>query len=235
MTTADSSDDHEIWYPVPDYPGYEFSSDHRFRVVATGKMMTVSDDGHGYLAVTLRGLSRWHTVRVHKVIATYIFGPPQDGLLTVHYDDVKHHNYPSNLSYATHRVNGLDRARNGRMPRGEDHHRRIITRELAIRVFELRREGLSLRRIGKTLSISLPVVCKILKAEGSNNFNISSEGLPHHGGGRLTESLAKEIHKLFAQGLRRVDIARQLELPAPADCVRDVVNGKTWRHVTIDG
>lgn len=62
----------------------------------------------GYLRVKIDG----HEEYVHRLVCLAFHGEPKSNDLEVaHYDDVKDNNIPSNLRWATHQDNVLDRYR----------------------------------------------------------------------------------------------------------------------------
>lgn len=124
----------EQWRPVVGYEGkYEVSDHGRVRSLdrvettkagvarpLTGRVLVQSTNGRGYLKVTLRSPAR--QVYVHTLVLEAFVGPRPEGLEARHHDDVREHNYPSNLVWGTRSENNYDRVRNGGHPMAAKTH-----------------------------------------------------------------------------------------------------------------
>ena len=101
----------EIWKPVNGYEGlYEVSSLGNVRSVEFRnnqmthkriKMMTPTDNGHGYMIVGLAGMGRRRNFYVHRLVAQ-AFIPNPDNLPAIdHIDHDRSNNQVSNLRWIT--------------------------------------------------------------------------------------------------------------------------------------
>lgn len=110
---------HEEWRDIQEYEGlYQVSSFGRVRGLdrvvkmkngghktIKGRIIKESDNGHGYMTVTLRSGNKPHRFYVHRLVAT-AFLANDKGLPEInHKDEVKHHNNVVNLEWCDHRYN----------------------------------------------------------------------------------------------------------------------------------
>ena len=118
----------ELWYGIPGFPGYEFSSHYRVkskdRVVQShrngkpvqvnyrGKILKFSELGNGYKTVTPCNEKGQRTFYLHELVML-VFGPPCPGVRgsgsddwTIdHIDNDKTNNDISNLQWIRHHKN----------------------------------------------------------------------------------------------------------------------------------
>jgi hypothetical protein len=92
----------EIWRRVPGL-ALEASSEGRVRNSVTKKLRALSDNGKGYLAVSVGSSSR---KKVHRLVAAAFHGPSDR--LVRHLDGDKLNNRPQNLAYGSVSDNQLD-------------------------------------------------------------------------------------------------------------------------------
>lgn len=127
MATFDPTTPDEVWYPLPGFPGYEISSDWRYRsfrsfgkgkITERWRLLKPTRLTNGYLVLNLVRDGRSRRVYLHHIMAELAYGPRPDGLQVLHTDDDQFNNFPSNLSYGTPRQNVIDSFRNGKSPRG---------------------------------------------------------------------------------------------------------------------
>lgn len=90
--------------------------------VYPGRVIKATSDNHGYLRVCLTRQGRKaETRRIHHLVALAFLGPRPDGYDVCHNDGDQANNNLSNLRYATHSENELDKRRHGSMLCGEKH------------------------------------------------------------------------------------------------------------------
>ena len=113
-----------MWLPIPDYVGYEASSEGQVRTIIdrrylkAGDVLKQSVMGNGYLKVQLGGLLRL----THRVICSTFNGqPPTSKHEVAHNNGNKHDNRAENLRWATRKENHADIKIHGtgNPPRGE--------------------------------------------------------------------------------------------------------------------
>lgn len=94
------------WRTVPSYPKYEASSEGRIRNTVTGRVLTSTLHGTGYLVVSLSGFG---VKRAHRLVAEAFFGPSNAHVN--HKDGSRTNNAIGNLEYVTQLENNLDAIR----------------------------------------------------------------------------------------------------------------------------
>jgi hypothetical protein len=123
------------WTDIPGWEGrYQASESGKIRsldmkcqgpynctTVRKGRELVLVVKGGRYMCVTLaKGVQRKQYL-VHDLVALTFLGPKPEGLEVRHLNDDKTNNSKRNLVYGTRAENELDRQRNGRVRKGEDH------------------------------------------------------------------------------------------------------------------
>lgn len=149
----------EKWKKIPGWPDYSASTEGRIRRdtpkkygVPAGILRPQRQKSHAYLTVNLfnpRG-----TQSIHKLVLLTFRGPRPIRHQAAHRDGNTHHNWLSNLRWATPKQNAADTARLGRKPRGEDHvlHKLTVISVQLIRL--LRTDGWTLKELGTEFHVS---------------------------------------------------------------------------------
>lgn len=119
----------EEWRPIPDWDGYEVSSEGRVRSLdrvvqrsgqpmrIRGGMLNVRTRGvssHSYLGVSLRSAEhgqKW--IPVHQLVMFAFTGPRPAGCVIRHLDGNLNNNHRNNLAWGTQSENNLDAVRHG--------------------------------------------------------------------------------------------------------------------------
>jgi hypothetical protein len=99
--------------PIPDFPGYCATEDGRIYSELSGKFLKPSDNGEGYLKVSLVRDGKPTTQKVHRLIASAFLGPA-DGRSVLHGPGGSKDNSVGNIRYGTHMENMADRVRESR-------------------------------------------------------------------------------------------------------------------------
>lgn len=155
----------EEWREVPGSQ-YEVSSLGRVRSWhnnrhgrrAEPKLLSLCPGTHGYLTFSMHVDGRQITSTVHRVVAKVFLGPVPEGLQVCHNDGDKLNNSATNLRYDTHAANLAERI----MPRGERHHRSLLTESDALEVRRLRNEcGWKLRELAEKFGVSISTIFAI--------------------------------------------------------------------------
>jgi hypothetical protein len=123
----------EVWYPIPDLPGYEVSSHFQVRSYhilgrgPNGEYGGLTDEPRplalipvksGYLTFHIRLAGRAKTIYLHHVVAELAHGPRPPRMMVLHKDDDKKNNFPENLYYGTNPQNWRDSVKNGKATLG---------------------------------------------------------------------------------------------------------------------
>lgn len=107
----------EQWRPVPGYEGrYEVSDYGRVRSLLRGapRVLRTDPDRNGYLRVRPADVTgRKRATMVHRLVLNAFVGPCPDGQEGRHLNGNNQDNRLTNLAYATHSVNILDKLAHG--------------------------------------------------------------------------------------------------------------------------
>ena len=105
----------EVWKPIDGYEGlYEVSNLGRVRslwlrnnhaLVIRGKIMSATDNGHGYLIVGLNGISKRKNHYVHRLVAKAFIPNPKHLPVVDHIDHDRSNNVVTNLQWMTQKDN----------------------------------------------------------------------------------------------------------------------------------
>lgn len=174
----------EVWYPIPGYPGYEFSSDQRvrsFRRQGGGgginpdqwKIMTPRVDQDGYARYGLRRNGKRTGVFLHQIVAWLAYGETPDGLMTLHGDDDKTNNHASNLTFGTAADNRRDAFRNGKVdtPRGEKRGHAKLNGDVVRKIRSLYASGEYQKDIAKRFNVCQAVISGIVTGRRWNHVS----------------------------------------------------------------
>lgn len=113
---------------IPSFPLYSAGDDgHIYR---NGKRLKSRDNGHGYLHVFLRKDGKTHTRYVHRMVCEAYRGPCPDGWQCRHRDNVRSHNEPDNVEWATRKDNESDKVKFGTINRGERASHSVLTEDM---------------------------------------------------------------------------------------------------------
>ncbi len=148
---------------MPDYEGYEASSEGRIRHVVYRILPGYAKEDR-YLMVNTKRVAREGRVSVHAMVASAFHGPKPPGLIHNHKDGNKLNNRPDNLEYVTysqnlqHAYDVLKRPRNA----GSRHGRSKLTEADVQIIRELRGEGQTLTVIAKRFNVCASMICHIV-------------------------------------------------------------------------
>lgn len=153
------SQDFEEWRPVKGFRHYEVFNLGRVRskkrtCVETragktirrtyqSKVLRPGTSSNGYLVVTLSRRDKTQSQTIHTLVARAFLGPPREGLLVLHEDDVKSNNEASNLRWGTYGENMQDRETNGIQVYGEDRSTASFTNAQVRKIAKLIARGTS--------------------------------------------------------------------------------------------
>lgn len=147
----------EEWRMVDGFGG-------RYMVSSTGRVARIlkgHTNANGYQQVALSERCKTILIGVHQLVARAFIGPA-NGLWVHHRDDVKAHNYLSNLEYVTPKENTRRAFANGLIGVGENHHFAKLTKENVREIRRLCALGeISQREIGENFGVSQGVVSDI--------------------------------------------------------------------------
>lgn len=100
--------------PIPDFDGYEITSDGEVWSHKTGRFIKSFPDKAGYLGLTLRREGRSVRRTIHQLVVESFVGPRPVGFELVRHLNGDHtDNRVENLAYGTFRENSLDTIRHG--------------------------------------------------------------------------------------------------------------------------
>ena len=112
--------------PIPDRAGYGVSRNGGVFSSKSGQWVPLSlslKKRTGYLRVSLRERGKVRTIDVHRLVLETFSGPCRRGMEARHLDGKSTNNRASNLEWATHSQNELDKLSHGTHIRGERHPR----------------------------------------------------------------------------------------------------------------
>lgn len=178
----------EIWKSYPRNAIYEVSDMGRVLNYKTGKFLAGSVRPDGYHQVKLGRGDYW---LLHRLVL-FVFRGPSD-LKGLHRDDIKSHNYLSNLYYGNSKQNADDRVRNNRA-RGRDAANAKLTREDVLEICRRLDTGEKIKSIAAAFDLGTMTVTHIncghswawLTGRSGANARLSNH--PNHAGYRRSNS-----------------------------------------------
>lgn len=159
----------EEWRPIPRFPDHEASSLGNIRRVTPSKrsreipyLLNPCLNKKGYRYVTLvrpkdePGVARWRPYFVNRLVCAAFHGPPPSPTHhAAHNNGNKTDNSAENLRWATPLENGADQYIHGTRMRGTRSGLAKIDEAMALRIIEMRAEGISWSRIAEHACISV--------------------------------------------------------------------------------
>lgn len=168
----------EEWRVIPDYAGYEVSSEGRVRSVERivdgvrrgrpwrmrrpGQLLRLKAGANGYLRVQLGKGGR--TELVHRLVLSAFEGPCPDGHEGAHRDGQNANNRRANLKWATHAENIADRRAHGTAPVGSRSPNARLTEQQASEI-RLNTGALTQTALSAAYSISRTRIRQIQRNE----------------------------------------------------------------------
>lgn len=165
----------EIWKPIPDFDGYEASSDGRIRSVdrvvkcsnevekhLKGKVLSpcYHSTKHPYPYVQLgRGGDRMFAV--HRLVAWAFLGRQPSGCQVRHKDGNPLNSAVSNLVYGTPQENQRDRIRHGTAGFGEQHSQSRLTEAEVAEIRARLKAGELQKNLAQKYGVSQPQISNI--------------------------------------------------------------------------
>lgn len=129
----------EEWRPVPGYGTlYEVSNLGRVRSnrrrwrSGEPRMLRAKPTRSGYIPVTLSDGTRHEAKLLHHIVLEAFHGPRPSGAVARHLDDDRANNTAANLAWGTQADNVRDAVRNGRVPRGSNHHMTVLSEDQVV-------------------------------------------------------------------------------------------------------
>lgn len=160
MTTGDG----ELWRVIPGWPEYQVSDHGRVRRIARnhgarcGRVLKAWVS-LGYWYVQLWRGNRRYGVAVHRLVASAFLPPAGPGQTQVAHGDGNRLNcHTSNLRWATPVENAEDRHLHGTHASGEKNPGSKLRNADVPKIRELRRQGMTQKRIGEMFGVSRAVI-----------------------------------------------------------------------------
>lgn len=146
----------EVWFGVPEYPGYYASSSGNIlsmkkKSPTIMKQISASKSGHMY--VFMYKNNKMTKVWVHRAVLSAFVGPCAQNQECRHLDDNPKNNTLGNLCWGTRLENVSDKRRNGGIPVGERAGTHKLTEKQVIALKE-ERKGNTLRSLAKKYGVS---------------------------------------------------------------------------------
>ncbi len=155
----------EIWKDIPDFLGYQVSTQGRVRSFwRTGggnsrlktipqKILRSSPGRGGYLQVGLSKNWERYCFAVHRLVLFAFIGPCPLGMQACHYDGKRINNYLGNLRWDTPSNNYADTRKHG-ASKGIRHHNAKLSNEKIRQIRELASPGFRHGKIAKMFGVS---------------------------------------------------------------------------------
>jgi transposase len=202
-----------------------------------GKILIPHQHPSGYLTYDLWHAGRVSGIGVQRLVALAFLGvPPDASMEAAHKDGNPQHNHVSNIYWATHQRNNLDRFQHGTMIYGEQQWKAKLT---AVQVVEMRelhaREGVSAGTLASRYGVDVETIRDVLlgkswrQAGGIHQAPRSG----HIHSAKVTPEIVRAIRQRFAtSSLSYQDLTE--EFGVPWQTIKKIVRRETWTHLDQD-
>ncbi|MCC0179672.1 HNH endonuclease [Waterburya agarophytonicola K14] len=146
----------EYWQTIEEFPNYLISNLGRVKSKKTRKILKPYKTNRGYLTVGFWLEGRKKRVSIHRLVAQAFLLNPGNLPEVNHINGCKTDNTLVNLEYCTRRSNVIHAFRTGLQ-------KTKLSKKMVLKVFEYRKQGLSLREVGKLLGVSHSTIWEIEK------------------------------------------------------------------------
>lgn len=191
-------------------------------------------NGSGYIQVGSR-----KRILAHRAAYIAWSGPIPEGLVVRHTCDNRRCINPGHLVLGTQKQNIQDAVDRGRMPRGDNHHNALITREIARAIVRQRNEGDGSTDLAECYGVSRTVVKGIVRGTmwAADTADIprnvpkwKGQSGSRNGSAKLDEYKVRQIAKEVTTGTSLKDLAE--EYGVSYQTVWNISKGKSWSSVT---
>ena len=170
------------WRIIPGHENYGVSEDGQVKRITRGRGATLgrvlrlkkSNKGYWYYRVSLSSDDVITDCSVHRLVALAFIGPqPSEEHEVAHHDNNPLNNHFSNLRWATHRENMMDKERHGTVLRGFQCWKARLNEVDFERINDLNAAGISATKIGKYLGISQTYVSSLLRGKYRQDLRLA--------------------------------------------------------------
>ena len=227
----------EEWRQIIWWPEHEVSSHGRVRrttasgSVCAGQVLKPHACSAGYLRIQLRPL-------VHALVAEAFLGSRPPGYVVNHKDGDKQNNSVENLEWVTRAENNDHAIRSGLGGFGSVHGQSKLT-ETQVLEIRARYGGAwgEQGRLADEYGVTQGLVSKIVRGEiwthlplGPITSSPTAKSGAGHGRARLTGRKVRSMRRRYGNGESVEQIAARYGMDRQV--IRNIVRGKTWKHVT---
>lgn len=233
----------EIWQDIPDYPGYQASSQGRIRSFrkrgSPPRILKPSVIPNGYLYVCLQQDGRSVSRYVHRLVLLAFRGKPPAGMTTRHLNNNdRTDNRLENLCWGTFQENEADKRRHWGENRVGLIPNRKLTEAKVVLIRLLHSTGMSRDDLASLFKVSEGAVRAIVKrrswaylrggpkeADLRHNSGIGS----NNSFSKLNEADVLEIKHQLSLGRPQCDLAERFGVDRST--ISLIARGKRWAHV----
>ena len=225
------------------FTNYEVSNMGQVRSTKNGNILNPSANEFGYLRVRISTRPcEWHTVKVHRLVATAFITNPKKKREVNHISCVKTCNWVGNLEWATSEENKKHAREHGLYHDvyGQDKYNVKYTDEQIREVCKLLEEGYGPRYVANKLNI--PVACPMsIKYNGrwkhiAKDYNIPKVGvnkpMRNVGSSKCTEEQIRNVCDLLSQGKGPREVSKLTGIGEAA--IAYIYRRETWTDISKD-
>lgn len=161
-----TTDDEEVWKPIPDWPKYAVSNLGRVMRIESssnshaGRILKPKIENNGYLRLRLHHEGKTLEAAVHRLVAIAFLGK-KPGFDVCHNDDDPLNCRLENLRYDTRKGNMSDCVKHGRTSRGERRWNSVLTEDKVREVKKLLNDGEKITTVSRYMQVSVGAISNI--------------------------------------------------------------------------
>ncbi len=154
----------ELWKPIIEFEEfYHISSFGRVKSLRNNIILKGDTGKHGHKRVVLFGKNFKQRILVHRLVALHFLKKPDKFNIVNHLDSNPSNNKVNNLEWTDIRGNTIHALNNNRLtiPKGSKNGRSVLKEADVIKIFDLRKKGLTQLEIANILHVSRSCIAHV--------------------------------------------------------------------------
>ena len=150
----------ELWKPIEGFENYLVSN--LGRIQGPKSILKAQPDRDGYRKVKLHVNGKAYFKGINRLVCEAFNGPAPEGMHALHKDNIRHHDYPSNLYWGTPQNNSDDMVNSGRSRSNENHPLAVMDWNKVHEIRKLYKQYASIKWLASTYKVTTTCIGNIV-------------------------------------------------------------------------